>query len=299
MSFDSMPDLGPLLMRGAAEYAEKATAMSREVASSRRTLLDVPYAQDAFQKLDIYLPSSAKEGDRLPVLFFVHGGAWRHGHKEWMGFMAPRLLELPAIFVTPNYRLVPAHPFPAPLEDCLDALAWVYRNIAAHGGDPLRIFIGGHSAGGHIAALIAMRTELLQKRGLPPDAIKACFVQSASLSLDLSQVQPGSPRERIVRQILAREEDGPAGTVVNHVQDQGVPFFLSYGTEDLPNIPGENQQLKDVMTARGREVTTYVFDGLTHFETNLQCALPGSVWMRKVLSWMETTTPGADTRQLR
>ena len=62
-----------------------------------------------------------------------------------------------------------------PVEDCRNAVKWVYDNIAAHGGDPDRLFVGGHSAGGHLAALITLDADLWRGVGLPRDVIKGCF----------------------------------------------------------------------------------------------------------------------------
>ena len=76
---------------------------------------------------------------------FAHGGAWTHGYKEWTGLMAPVFTAVPAIFVSVSYRLAPENRFPVPLDDCIDALAYVHRHIADHGGNPARIYVGGHS----------------------------------------------------------------------------------------------------------------------------------------------------------
>ena len=290
MAFDALPDLGELLMPGASEYAAKALSMSREVAENNRTALDISYGPDAFQKLDLYLPNNASPAGKRPVLIFFHGGAWRHGHKEWMGFMAPPILSIPGIFISPNYRLVPKHKYPVPLEDAVEVLVWVYRNIASYGGDISNIFVGGHSAGGHIAALATVRRDMLEKRGLPSNIIKGSFIQSSSLSLDLAFIQPGTQREKIVRQILANENDGPDGSVITHIKGPGRPFFISHGSIDLPNIPGENEQVILKMRELGWQVKTHIFEGFGHFDTNIECVKAESPWIRTVVSWMRSSS---------
>ena len=141
---------------------------------THRNVIDVAYGDDYFQRLDLFLPDNENLTE-LPVLVFMHGGAWRNGFKEWMGFMAPPIISLPAIFVSVSYRLAPSVKFPEPLEDTCDAVAWVFRNIRRYGGDPERIFIGGHSAGGHLAAMAALRCDHFTQRCLPANLIKACF----------------------------------------------------------------------------------------------------------------------------
>ncbi len=103
MSFDDMPNLGSFVRPGAQEYADECIRLSRAAVPNTRHELDVPYGADVFQKLDIFLPDRAP-AQPVPVLLFFHGGAWRNGFKEWMGFMAPPLVDLPAIFISGNHR---------------------------------------------------------------------------------------------------------------------------------------------------------------------------------------------------
>ena len=125
MAFENLPHQ-PQMGAEAEAYAAEILARSRVVAMSSRVLLDMSYGDDDWQRIDIYLP--AQDGLRdLPVLLFLHGGGWSNGYKEWMGFMAPCFTDLPAIFVSVGYRMLPDVRFPAPLDDTVAALAWVYR----------------------------------------------------------------------------------------------------------------------------------------------------------------------------
>lgn len=287
MSFDDMPDLGPLMLPGAKEYAETALAWSRRAVAETEHKLDIAYGDDFFHKLDVFLPTDGAARD-LPVLLFMHGGAWRNGFKEWMGFMAPPLVSLPAIFVTANYRLVPRVKYPAPLDDCIAALAWVHRNIARHGGDPARMFVGGHSAGGHIAALMALRPDLIAAHGLPADCIKGCFALSASLSLDLSQIEKGSRREAVVKAVLADGDDGRDGTVFSHVEGNRVPFFLAHGSNDLPDLMEQNRRLRALLEKQPCATEHLVLEGMDHFTAHLDCARAEGPWVRTVRKRMAT-----------
>ena len=148
----------------AGEYLEKALAWSKEVRREVRCDLDVPYGTDDRQKLDVYLPENAGSAG-MPVLMFLHGGYWVLGHKDTLGFMAPPITLAPAILVTAGYRLAPGAKYPKQLDDCRNALKWVYENISGYCGDPDRIFVGGHSAGGHLASLISLQVAI---EGLTP-----------------------------------------------------------------------------------------------------------------------------------
>ena len=179
MSFDDLPPLPKLLHPGAEEYAERCMAASRKVHAEHRVLVDCRYGTDYWQKLDVYLPAEPPTGESsgapLPVLLFFHGGAWTSGTKEWMGFMAPALLDAGVIFVSGNYRLAPAARFPEIVDDCVAAAAWVRDNIGRYSGDPERLFVGGHSAGGHLAALVALDRPRRRAAALPDSAIRARY----------------------------------------------------------------------------------------------------------------------------
>src|SRR5690606_37869232 len=131
----------------------------------------ISYGPDELQKLDVWGSSLGSARD-LPVVIFIHGGAFRNGHKEWIGAMAPQITGVPAVLVSPNYRLVPRAKVADAVEDCFDALAWVHRNISRFGGNPENLFVGGHSAGGHLAAMLALRTSDLARRGVPESAVR-------------------------------------------------------------------------------------------------------------------------------
>jgi acetyl esterase/lipase len=115
---------------------------------------------------------------------FWHGGSWVHGNKSYFG-MVSRLCERLArngiAAVSANYRLKSPHP--AHMEDVARAFAWVHKNIAGHGGRPDQVFVGGHSAGGHLASLLAVDPTYLQAVKLTPDVIKGVLPMSGVFRL--------------------------------------------------------------------------------------------------------------------
>jgi arylformamidase len=140
------------------------------------TYLDVPYASlpgvdPESLSLDIYTPDGAKDA---PVLVMVHGGGWTRGSKtNAVGDShVPYFTGQGFIYVSINYRLAPDDPFPAFMEDAAAAVAFVHREIGRYGGDPDRIFLMGHSAGAHIAALLSVDGQYLAAQGLSPAAIR-------------------------------------------------------------------------------------------------------------------------------
>ena len=285
MAFDDMPDLGEMSLAEGPAYSAWAIERSRKVVARSRTALDIPYGDDFFQKLDIFLPEDETLID-LPILIFFHGGAWRHGYKEWMGFMAPPITSLPAILVSPNYRLAPDTKYPDSLQDVIDAIVWVYRNILPYGGDKRRIHVGGHSAGGHLAALAALRSDLILANLIPRDTIKGCFPLSAPLDLRLSECEPGGRRERLIKLFLASEEQDREASPTEHTSGNKVPFFLAWGSEDLPELPAHNRLMVERLRAEDCILEHHVFPGFSHFDTHRACAEEDSPWVRKARDWL-------------
>lgn len=126
--------------------------------------------------LDIYAPKTVKH---LPVMIMIHGGGWRNGDKSNRGFIenkVPFFNENGYIAVSINYRLSPAIKHPAHIEDVAEAVAWIDKNINKYGGDKDKIFIMGHSAGAHLAALVAVDERRLKLHKLNLSAIKGVIL---------------------------------------------------------------------------------------------------------------------------
>ncbi|KNZ33713.1 MAG: esterase [Methylibium sp. NZG] len=125
----------------------RASALAREKSDAR---LDLPYGDGDKETLDVF--PAAREN--APVLVFIHGGYWRALDKSDASFVAPSFVQAGAMVVVPNYALCPAVSVDHIALQMARSLAWVYRNARRHGGDPSRIVVAGHSAGGQLAAMM-------------------------------------------------------------------------------------------------------------------------------------------------
>jgi arylformamidase len=140
-----VPDHPAVLERWA-----QASALARRESQPQ---LDVAYGSGAGEKLDIFPPGQPVAGG-APVLVFIHGGYWRSLDKAEHAFVAPAFNAQGALVVLPNYALCPAVSIEHIALQMAAMLAWVWRNVARYGGDPSRIALVGHSAGGHLATML-------------------------------------------------------------------------------------------------------------------------------------------------
>ncbi|MFQ6030971.1 MAG: alpha/beta hydrolase [Dehalococcoidia bacterium] len=260
------------------EYLEKALTWTRDVRSRVRAELDIAFGSHQRQKLDVYLPDS-EPSRPVPVLIFWHGGYWMLGHKDTLGFMAPSITGAPALLVVPGYRLAPEAKYPEPVDDCRRALAWVYQNIARYGGDPNRIFVGGHSAGGHLAALVTLQRDQLQRFELPQNIVKACF--SVSGVFDVAD----APLERREAFLVSDDQADEASPLHNTVGNT-VPFFLEIGENDFPNLKAQHPKMAAALREQGGLVEELVRKGHDHFQISLDHGSNDSPWAIKVRRWM-------------
>lgn len=126
----------------------------------------------AGQTLNVWAPATASAKPR-PVLVFFHGGGWAHGDRRAYDFVGRAFAAQGFVVVVPDYRKVPAVRFPAFVQDGAQAVRWTRDNVARFGGDPKRIALAGHSAGGHTVAMLALDRRWLLAEGVDPAIVRA------------------------------------------------------------------------------------------------------------------------------
>jgi acetyl esterase/lipase len=183
-------------------------------------------ADAAKHKLDLYLPKDKKN---FPILVFVHGGSWHSGDRAMYAPLGHRFAKLGLGVVIPSYRLMPKNQHPAQMEDVAAAFAWAYKNAAQYGGDPKRIFLIGHSSGGHLAALLALDQEYLKKYDIPAGSIQGVVALSGVFDVTGMPMFVSGKRAR---------DPSP----LHSVRAQAPPFLITFCQWDYAGLPNQARE---------------------------------------------------------
>jgi len=159
-----------------AEWAERSAAARAALPAT----LDIAYGRDPAERLDLF-PAATP---RAPVLVYIHGGYWRALDKADASFIAPPFVAAGAAVVVTNYALCPAASIEEIVRQQRAALAWVWRHAAELGGDAGRIVVAGHSAGGHLAAMMLATDWPAVDPRLPADLVKGALSLSGVFELE-------------------------------------------------------------------------------------------------------------------
>ena len=166
--------------------------------------------------------------------------------------------------------------------DVADAIAWIHANISQYDGNPDRIFIGGHSAGGHYTPLLAVTSDWREARGLPPDVVRGC--------LPISGVYEFGPESGLTMRprFLGPEsaETDRAASPLAFVTPAAPPFLIAYGSEDFPHLKVQADRMQAALTAAGVEADRIVFEGRNHFGASFAGGEPDGPWVGPALAWM-------------
>lgn len=227
------------------------------------------------QKLDLYLP---KDKTNFPVFVFFHGGAWTNGDRSIYAPIGIHFAKRGIGVVIPSYRLMPANPHPAQVDDAAAAFAWVARNIAAHGGDANRIFIGGHSAGGHLVSLLALNPELQARHNIQPGTIKGVAALSGVFDLRILPMF-GTPESRRL------------ASPIQYVRKDAPPFLISYCQFDYLGLPMQARDLAAALKKQFVPTRLLYIPNETHISEVISMLKDGDPTTEAVLRLIETGQP--------
>jgi len=180
-------------------------------------------------KLDLYIPKGAKD---FPVLMFVHGGTWKSGSKDLYPALGETFAKKGIGTAIINYRLSSNKgtvKHPDHIHDVAKAFAWVKENAGKYGGDTKKLFISGHSAGGHLVALLATDESYLKAEKCSIADIRGVMALSGVYTIDATVP---------VFHLAFSKEEGvcKAASPISHVKEKHPPFLIAYGNKDFPSL---------------------------------------------------------------
>lgn len=217
---------------------------------------DIAYGDKPRQLLDTYAPSGAKG---LPVVVFWYGGAWSSGSKTDYRFVGTALAENGFVAVLPDYRLYPSAVFPGFVDDGARAVAWVQHHAQEFGGDPKRIVLMGHSAGAHMASMLALAPKYLTAAGAAQADIVGLVGLSGPYVLE--------PDTDVLRTIFASPYQRSDWQPIQSVNAKAPPALLLHGMDDERVKFLETRQFRDALSAKSVSVEMELYEGGSHGDT--------------------------------
>ena len=218
---------------------------------------DLAYGELPRQKLDVYRPRGVRQP--APTIVFFYGGRWQRGSKEQYRLLGATLARQGWTVVIPDYRLYPAVEFPTFVEDGAQAVHWVQENIGGFGGDPEQIILMGHSAGAHIAALLALDEHYLGSVGMQPSAIRGMIGIAGPYDF-----LPFTDAD--VRALMGPPEQWPETQPIHFVEGTPPPMLLLHGLKDKTVRPRNTRALAARIREQGGCARTIYFPELGHID---------------------------------
>jgi arylformamidase len=257
------------------ELAKVRAAQSRTVRESAKSWLNISYGESARESLDIYAADRAGG----PALVYIHGGYWRSGSKEDNANFAPAFTERGCTVVLVEYDLCPQVTVTDIVRQTRSAIAWTFRNVAQYSGDPSKLYISGHSAGGHLTAMALAHD--WTKVGMPANFIKGAVAMSGVHDLDMVMQISANEQIRMTPEIA--RENSP----LLHPPRVNCPVLVAVGAAE-PD--GWKQMSKDYFEScrrRGLRAEYLEVPTANHYTMSEHLADPQSPLTQAIYKLME------------
>jgi arylformamidase len=236
------------------------------------------YGPTEIEMLDIFRTKRPK----APIFFFIHGGAWLHGHAKEYAFAAEAFVNAGAHYVVPDFISVDAAngDLQVMAEQVRRAIAWTYKNAARFDGDPDRLYIGGHSSGGHLCG-VALVTDWQKDFGMPPTVVKGGVCMSGMYDMKAVRL---SKRSKCVKFTDEMEESMSSQ---RHIDLLRAPVIVTYGGNETPEFQRQNRDFAAAVKAAGKPVELIEAANYNHFEMNESVGNPYGPNGRAALALMK------------
>ncbi len=225
----------------------------------------IRYGPDVRHSLDVYTPK--QRTGPAPVVVFFYGGSWRSGKRADYLFAADALTSRGYVAIVPDYRLFPDVRFPAFVEDGAKAVRWVLDRVADFGGDANRVYLMGHSAGAHMAAMLTLDERYLAAEGVPAKSIRGTIALAGPHAVYPSRTASVAP-------IFAHLADENAARPSVFVDGDEPPLLLLHGEDDDTVFVFNTLNLSKAVRDAGGRVRHIIYPGVGHIKILSALARP-------------------------
>lgn len=257
------------------EYQAEYGGMSAKTVERLGGSLDIAYGDDPLQALDVF--PAADTG--APILMFVHGGYWVRGDKAGHRFPADTFHKVGAVWAPVNYRLAPAASLDDIVHDVRSAAAWLYNNAEEVGGDKERLYVFGHSAGGHLTAM-TLAPDWPADYGIPADAIKGGAPTSGLY--DLNPFLYTSQKEYLKLDRAGVDRLSP----MQNLPPAGTPMVMAWGGKETDEFIRQSADYANACRAAGAKVITHPYPEHNHFSLVSELTSPESPLTASLIEMM-------------
>ncbi|WP_266365490.1 alpha/beta hydrolase [Tellurirhabdus rosea] len=273
-------------MLAISAYASAALG-SRRIKDLAYVPAESPDFDAVRHRLDVYVPRK-KSATGFPVVVFIHGGSWNSGSKNIYTFIGRRLAKQGVLAVIINYRLAPNVAVPAMADDCARAVAWVHQHLADYGGDPGRIYVMGHSAGGGLAGLLATDDRLFAKIGLAANPVKGAILDDPA-GLDMFDYLTKMEYPNDQQYLVPFGKDPAVWRTVSplyFIERQTPPMLLYIGERTYPSIRNSTRRFAQRLTEAGVRYQLKELPGKKHVPMVTQLFWKNNVIYRDLLPFV-------------
>jgi arylformamidase len=240
------------------------------------------YGPSRFEGLDVYRTQRVN----APVAVYIHGGAWRSGSSPEFAFLAELFVNAGAHLAVLDFANIDdvGGDLMAMAQQVRAGTAWVYKNAQQLSADPHKLYVCGHSSGGHLAGVVAT-TDWQRDFGLPKDVLKGALLASGMYDLKPVRLSKRSKYVKFTDEIEAELSSQ------RHLDRLNCPVILAYGTYETPEFQRQARDMAAALNAAGKPVTFLVGEGYNHFEMLETLASPYGLLGRPVLEMMGLKQP--------
>jgi arylformamidase len=235
------------------------------------------YGQSANEQLDLY----KTKRPQAPIFLAIHGGEWRFGSAKNYAFPAELFVSAGAHYIAIDYVLIKetGGDLRPMAEQVRRSIAWVYKNAASFGGDPNRLYIGGHSAGGHLCG-VALVTDWQKDFGVPANIVKGGLCMSGMYDMKPVRLSKRSSY------VSFTDESEDAMSAQRHLERISCPIVVTYGTDETPEFQRQSRDFAAAAKAAGKSATLIEAANFAHLEMSESLANPYGPNGRAALAMM-------------